>query len=140
MIHINISKQTFRFNAKRAATSLAASRSDSAYEPVVERAMITAVGRLFAMESPSRRFSTSFNFAPCFEVDHRAAHDIALMAEACGGRIVCQESPPRLHTAGVMRANLAANVNHTVVSMSLAVFGHLAALVVKGRLACAGVT
>ena len=39
-----------------------------------------------------------------------------------------------------MRANLAANVNHTVVSMSLAVLGHLAALVVKGRLARAGVT
>ena len=39
-----------------------------------------------------------------------------------------------------MRVNLAVNVHHVVVSMSLAIFCNLAALGAKGRLACARVT
>ena len=105
---------------------MAASRSDKSDESVVEQPMITAVGRLFLMESLSRNLTTLCNLAPCFEVDHSAAHDIALMAEAYSERIVDQETPPQLHNAGVGSANLAVNVHHAIVCMSRAIFCDLA--------------
>lgn len=57
--------------------------------------MITAVSRLFPLDSPARYTLTTRDLAQQCKVDHRAAEDIVLMAEACSGLTVGQHTPQR---------------------------------------------
>ena len=56
--------------------------------------MVMAVGRLLPIESPARYTSTTRNGALLPKVNHRAAQDIALMAETGSGLAVGQYTPP----------------------------------------------
>ena len=58
-----------------------------------------AVGRLLPLNSPARQSLTTRDLAQHSEVDHWAAQDFSLMAEACSGLTV------GLHTPGNMYAS-----------------------------------
>ena len=62
----------------------------SADEPIRERAVLRAVGRLLPVHSPLGPPITAGHLAYCGKVDHRPAHEIRLMACAYRGRTIRQ--------------------------------------------------
>lgn len=84
------------------ASTLVTGDPDSAREPVHERTMMMAVGRLPTIESPPRYVPTAHDLAQCSEVDRRVAQDSALMACAHSGCAVVKHTPHRPLDAGAM--------------------------------------
>lgn len=111
-LRIKRSKRTLGFKVKRGflywvvrwamSTSLCEGGTDGADESVLERAVISAVCRLFPIESPPRYLYTASGLAACSEVDHWTAQYIALMVGAYSGYRVGQHTPRRPPNAGGM--------------------------------------
>ena len=91
------------------------------------------------MNSLTRRTHTTRDPALCGEVDHWAAQEIALKVEARRGLTVGQQNPPWSRKARYMYATPGGDIQHSVVSMLLAVRRRLAALKIECRLIGAGV-
>ena len=102
-------------------TPLPAGSTDGAGEPVLERAVKTAVCRLPPIKSPPRCFNTTRDLAAYSEVDHGATHNIAFMMGAHSGRRLGEHTPRRPPNARDVRAAAAANVYHALFSMNPAV-------------------
>lgn len=109
---------------------LAESYRESADKPVVERSVVTAVGRLIVSQFPPY-LNTTHNHATFLGVDDRPSQGIAFMSGACGDGTVGQHTPHASLSTRGMGATVVDNVDHPVLGKSLAVRCRLIALDIK---------